>query len=175
MGALLHCCFLSLAPVVTSSYLKPTVYYTLISPTEFRVKLINPFDNIHGDVVAFSVLVVSNLVTFDPSSNFTRSWQSTKAHDPWLPYLAVHHCAGLFEGQSLCNARRRKRAVVEPETTVDFTVGTDEECDEEFCNGHLEAETSYHVALVGYVETGDSTVGPFSSAIRTRILCLQLA
>ncbi|ELU17382.1 hypothetical protein CAPTEDRAFT_220711 [Capitella teleta] len=98
-------------------------------------------------------------------------WSQVREQLPMPPYFAVNRCPDLFAGDNKCwLTSRRKRNVVEPGARVQFTVGGDMNCgigDESYCNGPVQPESTYYVAVVGYTENGLHAVGPFSDPIRT--------
>ncbi|ELT97113.1 hypothetical protein CAPTEDRAFT_208438 [Capitella teleta] len=160
-----------IAPAVDATLRKSIWIPSEISPHEIQVELSNPFLNTNGDVVEFSLLVTTDR---DDSRNWAAnqpSWKDSNDQSPMPPYFAVNRCTDLFNGDNMCwLTSRKKRNLVEPGTRVHFSVGGALNCDnrdDSFCNGPLQADSTYHVAIVGYTENGLHTVGPISDPIRT--------
>ncbi|ELU18720.1 hypothetical protein CAPTEDRAFT_218444 [Capitella teleta] len=158
-------------PIVMLDPPSPQAITTAISHDKIRIILTNPFLNTNGDVVAFSVFV-----TTDPNERFMansppRTWADVKGPSPMASYFAVYKCANLFDGNDQCSSGpARKRRVAQPRETVEFTVGGDSSCttnDDDYCNGPLDAESTYYIALVGYTENDLYSSGPSSEPIHT--------
>ena len=141
-----------------------------VSHDKFKVILVNPFSNINGDVVAFSILVTTKKEK-PTNADTLPSWKEAKSQNPMLSYLAVKRCQNLFDGNDQCwTNNHRRRRVAEPLTEVLFTVGGDSSCSrssEGYCNGPLNPVTTYYVALIGYNEVGGYSIGEFSEPIQT--------
>ncbi|ELU12606.1 hypothetical protein CAPTEDRAFT_190948 [Capitella teleta] len=123
------------------------------------------------NVVEFSLLVTTDRGDSRNRAANQPSWKDSKDKLPMPPYFAVNRCSDLFDGDNMCwSTSRKKRNVVERGTRVHFTVGGALNCDirdDSFCNGPLQSDSTYHVAIVGYTENGLHTVGPISDPIRT--------
>ncbi|ELU03941.1 hypothetical protein CAPTEDRAFT_222638 [Capitella teleta] len=159
------------APIVIPNPQSPQAITTAISHDKIRIILTNPFLNTNGDVVAFSVFVTTNRNERPMANGEPRTWADVKGPSPMASYFAVYKCANLFDGNDQCSSGpARKRRVAQPRDTVEFTVGGDSSCttnDGDYCNGPLDAESTYYVALVGYTENDLYSSGPFSEPIRT--------
>lgn len=143
-----------------------------VSHDKFNIILVNPFENTYGDVVEFSVLVTTDPTLSDIDSPDHWPWSRVQGQSPMPPYFAINRCPNLFEDNSDCvTKQRRRRAVANPSDEVEITIGADSKCSpqdkDKYCNGPLEAETGYYVALVGYTENDLHSVGPFSERIVT--------
>ena len=134
------------------------------SQNSFTVKLVDPFSEDNGAITGYAVIVAKQ--TGLSLSNSPPRWAAARRNN-FEYYQATDQCP--LNNLNTCSGetRRRKRATGEE---IDFTVG-DDSCDENnldvYCNGPLEENTDYYVALRAYTSKGDYTDGPFSAPIRT--------
>ena len=135
--------------------------------------LTNPFSDRNGEIISYSIVVASERHNPANRNISLPSWANIQGQDQGTAYFAVHKCPDLLTGDHKCQRdkdNRQKRETQGSKTAVMFTVGGDGNCritDNFYCNGPLQPETQYYIAVGGYTENGLYTMGPMSEPFKT--------